>query len=379
MAIEFTCACGAPMRAAEGDAGRRMECPVCGAEVAAQESVPLAAVASDDELHHWLWIGGVMALIALIFGGAWLLTAGLPSYKHIPDIAWHDWMFRIPWRINQVALLVLLSALLVGCLIKHRRTFWGKLVIAGLLMLIFDDVVSLIYLNDFRPFPDPSKIKRNEFLGFLAVAIQHHHIFAYALIFLGIASVPIWNAGARRGKPLVAEPGAVGTHRYPALLILLMAVTNNLYIYWWTYRTIKELDRLAPRRLPFRAGSAILLMFVPVFNYFWFFWVIGWLFKLVRELKGRLPHDETRSDIATGFALVLHVVGLFGIKCWVLLLLFAEQPANVHDSYINGIGIRSQTMTYAFVVLFYSELMIMTTYAYVQRHINAIWAGVDNG
>ncbi|HLG17304.1 MAG TPA: DUF4234 domain-containing protein [Blastocatellia bacterium] len=65
--------------------------------------------------------------------------------------------------------------------------------------------------------------------------------------------------------------GPIGKRRDPALVALLMVVTCNVYWLYWIYRTYKEVrdhNSAATRIIP---GEALGFVFIPLFNFFWFF------------------------------------------------------------------------------------------------------------
>jgi hypothetical protein len=228
-------------------------------------------------------------------------------------------------------------AFFVLVLVRYREFLWGKLLAIGFLLgFVCNSVwflwnVGLMFLLSLNPVTN------------ILFLVSH------VLLLLGVASLPISlgrAAAPPASIPQVSCPQElVFRKRNPLLVILLLIVTMNIYWVFWLYHTVKELKQLRPRTLTFSPGQAVGFLFIPLFNLFWFIYLCIRLPQAIGDLRGRFAPAETTGHFATGF---------------VTVLLIGSCVANT----LGGVDWR---------FLLGGEIVVVTAFAYMQSHINAMW------
>lgn len=283
-------------------------------------------------------------------------------------------------------------------LVRHRRTFWGKLVaiasgIDGLLLLIL---------------PIEWKLRGAE-VADASVTRGLLYVFGpylVGLLLLGAMSIPSYESRCEQSAhtDTDAQPGK---RRNVVLTIVFLLVTMNIYWVFWLYRTVREIRRFAPEVLRVRPWQAVLFLFVPLFNLFWMPYVLAVITRSVGRLNESCAASLNGSRYAS-WAVLLFAYYSLVLAVWLpfavddealhlyanryygdiggLTLLVAGADGDVEVSqYRHFVEEAREMLRPADVflhcvvlnrVLILSSLLAITFFAYTQHYLNGIWGEV---
>jgi hypothetical protein len=144
---------------------------------------------------------------------------------------------------------------------------------------------------------------------------------------------------------------------HPLTLVALGTTTLGLYWFFWIHRRYRELLSARPRvtaSSPLRAAG---LLFVPLFNVYWLFRVLGDFRRSISELQtdpGRTPRPTRRWTVVVGLGTVLLAV--------VSALLFLAWDT-------------SQGWVFYVLVVAVLQTLLWSLYTPYQAALNAVWTG----
>jgi hypothetical protein len=230
---------------------------------------------------------------------------------------------------------------LVILLMRFRKHFWAKLAIVGFsIQLLIQSLWRAATIFDSLMESMQDFFHISESVG----------VYAYALICLAIASVPIARHPSSGQQSLLGDEDWSGKlmrkPQHPLVTALLVLVTLNIYWLFWLHRNVKQLREFGSQKLSFTPGQAVGYMFIPLFNIFWFIKVVVVFPQAIRELNNRLPHDVSRSAYSAGFVSLLFI-------CAILT---------------NGLFAR-----FSLTFLLVGDLLLLTAIVYTQRYIRSLW------
>lgn len=178
------------------------------------------------------------------------------------------------------------------------------------------------------------------------------YMFAYILILIGITSITIPSSTTIEISPsvkdLVTKQLSFKIRSLPVILLLLV-ITFTVYWYFWLYHNVKELRQLESNKLSFTPGQAVGLLFVPVFNLYWFAKVIIRFPQAIKNLKENLQATMFGANYSAAFFSTLFIIAIA----------------------TNGIA-RLNLSFY-----FLGGLLFLTATLVTQHHINEIWRKVQ--
>ncbi len=244
-------------------------------------------------------------------------------------------------------------AALVILLIRFRKQFWAKLIVAGLLINL--SVAIFLYIPGF---PGLFLLEVFSLTPVLSLLVSLD-VYSYVLIYLGIASAPIAKQPDSEQECLLQYEALPNRMTYKArsllLTTLLLLVSLNIYWFFWLYHNIRELRQLGSQKLSFTPGQAVGYMFIPVINVGWAVKIILIFPQAIQELNNRLLGDRSGSFYSAGFVSLLFF-------CTII-------PNSVH-------AILSLSSSFLLTSFFLFELLFLTAIVYTQRYINKLWLGV---
>jgi hypothetical protein len=140
--------------------------------------------------------------------------------------------------------------------------------------------------------------------------------------------------------PLPAKPA--GTQRNLGLMILWMLLTFNIYWVFWLYKTYKEVRAHSPFATGTNEGRAAWFLLIPIFNIFWFFYIVVDFPRAIRAMQ----EDDRLGEplLANGMVSSLLIAGmicnlasnihpaflLLGEPLLIVGLLLAQRSLNEH-------------------------------------------------
>lgn len=167
---------------------------------------------------------------------------------------------------------------------------------------------------------------------------------AYLLLLMGIASINLKNTTNNEKQHI----DLIGRRRSIGISIFLFVITLGIYFPFWLYRTVNDLKRNFGNEISYSPGRAVGFIFIPIFNIFWFIYLI---FSLPRAIS-KIENNYFNSNDGFSFRPVLISVLLLIIPVFSNL----NYIANIDKSLLSNSFVEMQIFFSA--ALIYLWIMI---------------------
>jgi hypothetical protein len=121
--------------------------------------------------------------------------------------------------------------------------------------------------------------------GSLSFIPQYLGMMGYFLLVFGITLMLGEEYSSREGA--TEHQILQGNRRNIGISLLLFVVTLGVYFPFWLYRTVNDLKKNFDAEIPYTAGKAVGFCFIPIFNLFWFLYVLFSLPKRMQQIEGK--------------------------------------------------------------------------------------------
>ena len=82
-------------------------------------------------------------------------------------------------------------------------------------------------------------------------------------------------------------PAMKGNRRNIGVSLLLFVITLGIYFPFWLYRTVKDLKNNFGDDIPYTPGKVVGLLFIPIFNIFWVFYILFSLPLRIKQIENK--------------------------------------------------------------------------------------------
>lgn len=141
--------------------------------------------------------------------------------------------------------------------------------------------------------------------GIANAALQSLSYISYFFLLLGI-SLSIRNKETRVANP--QEVVTTGKKRIIGYTFLLFVVTFGLYFPFWLYGTVKDLRTDFKGEVPYTPGKAVGYLFIPVFNIFWFFYLVFTLPRIIFRIEGEYFNSNSELYLKPALISILMIL-----------------------------------------------------------------------
>ena len=186
-------------------------------------------------------------------------------------------MEKIAEIFSQAIPLLILIFLIVYVQKKRQNNFVKGLLIISLIII---SIQKLIFLIVYRSLSE-------NLTEYILTKLEHFSVFvntfgylSYSLLFLGLSF--LFGENQHENKE---EIKLTGKKRSIWISFLLLNITGGLYFPFWLHRTVKDLETNFISDVPYSPGKAVGYLFIPIFNIFWFVYIIFSLPRVISNIE----------------------------------------------------------------------------------------------
>lgn len=186
-----------------------------------------------------------------------------------------DNILNFAWSVMYIIIYIFMLVFLIQK--KEMNIFVRGLFIVGVSFGIYTSIIEILTYNLSIEF-FKNNIGWGGDLGFI---LHFPNMTKYFLLILGI-SLLVGKDHYTNMDSNNNIQNLDGKRRSVGVSLLLFIVTLGIYFYFWLYRTVKDLKNNFETDIPYTPGKAVGFLFIPVFNVFWFIYI---LFSLPLNIK----------------------------------------------------------------------------------------------